>query len=216
VSALQLKNINISYGSRQILGSISLELKPGECVALVGASGAGKSTLLNVLYEHAVLTTAYIPQDLGLVQALSVFHNTFMGGLAKHSSWYNLATLIRPRRQDVSAIYPILQRMEIEDKIWSKVGALSGGQRQRTAVARALYQKAEFLLADEPVSALDGPKAEAVMQALIYTYPTSVIALHDVTLALKYAQRIIGINAGSIALDAPSEQLQPQDLAGLY
>jgi phosphonate transport system ATP-binding protein len=205
-----------TYGGKQVLGPISLEFRPGECVALIGASGAGKSTLLNLLYEQARGDAAYIPQELGLVQSLSVFHNTYMGRLSEHSSWYNLGTLIHPRKKDIKPIEPILERLAIEQKIWSPVSELSGGQKQRTAVARVLYQGAQLLLADEPVSALDGPKAERVMQAMIESYPTSIIALHDVQIALKYAQRIIGIGGGQVVLDAPSHTLSPGDLADLY
>jgi len=216
VSSLQLSNIIASYNGKQVLGPISLDFRSGECVALVGASGAGKSTLLNLLYERTKSRAAYIPQDLGLVQTLSVFHNTYMGQLASHSVWYNLTTLLRPRKKDINEIAPLLKRVGIEKKIWSAVGELSGGQKQRTAVARVLHQHAEVLLADEPVSALDGPKADTVMRELITTYPTSIIALHDVQLALKFAHRIIGIGDGKIVLDAPSQDLCLNDLKDLY
>jgi phosphonate transport system ATP-binding protein len=191
-------------------------VSPGECIALVGASGAGKSTLLSVLYEHAQSSVAYMPQELGLVQSLSVFHNVYMGRLEAHSSWYNLMNLIKPKKKDIQDIYAILQQIGMEDKIWMPVKSLSGGQKQRTAVARSLNQAASMLLADEPVSALDGPMADIVMQRLTERFSTSVIALHDVGLALKYADRIIGISEGRIQIDAPSPSLGASDLAALY
>ena len=102
------------------------------------------------------------------------------------------------------------------DTARQRAGELSGGQRQRVAVARMLYQNAQVLLADEPVSALDGPLAEVVMQALTESYRTSVVAMHDVDLALRFTDRVIGIRDGHIALDEPSRRLSASDLLPLY
>jgi phosphonate transport system ATP-binding protein len=213
---LQLQDITASYGTQRVLGPISLQIRSGECVALVGQSGAGKSTLLGILYERMRADAAFMPQELGLVQSLSVFHNVFMGQLANHPPWYNVANLIRPFRREIAVIESLLQRLSIADKIWTPVGELSGGQKQRTAVARSLHQCAQILLADEPVSALDGPQAERVMDCLTERYPTAIIAMHDVELALRYAHRIIGIRQGEVVLDEPGAGLKPQDLLFLY
>ncbi|MFO8141263.1 MAG: ATP-binding cassette domain-containing protein, partial [Marinobacter sp.] len=91
-----------------------------------------------------------------------------------------------------------------------------GGQRQRVAIARALYRHAPLLLADEPISALDGPMAHLVMQALTNRFSTSVIALHDVDMALAYCNRIVGIQDGMVALDQPASTLQAADIMTLY
>ena len=213
---LALEDVSAGYGGAPVIGPLSLTIEPGEQVALVGESGAGKSTLLGIMYtrwrEHAAL----MPQDLGLVQTLSVFHNVFMGRLAVNATWYNLAALVRPFRRDVDAVQAILERLSIGEKTWARAGELSGGQRQRTAVARSLYQRGGVLLADEPVSALDGPQADVVMSELTRAYPTAVLAMHDVELALRHTQRVIGIRDGAIVLDEPSAQLCPSDLRGLY
>lgn len=84
------------------------------------------------------------------------------------------------------------------------------------AVARALYQQSELLLADEPVSALDGPLAETVLKAMTDTYTTAVLAMHDVELALRYTDRVVGIQDGAVALDEPSARLSATDLLPLY
>jgi len=213
---LALEDASAGYGGAPVIGPLSLTIRPGERVALVGESGAGKSTLIGLMYarwrEHAAL----MPQDLGLVQTLSVFHNVYMGRLADHATWYNLVTLVRPFRREVTLIRAILERLSIDDKVWARAGELSGGQRQRTAVARALYQGGGVLLADEPVSALDGPQAEVVMLELTRAYPTSVIAMHDVELALRHPERVVGIRGGGIVLDEPSARLRPQDLLSFY
>ena len=216
MTALEVSNLSASYGGERVLGPLSLSLAPGERVALVGRSGAGKSTLLSLLYDEADADTAFMPQDLGLVDTLSVFHNVYMGQLDRHSIIYSLCNLLFPLKKPRREIQGILDELGLGDKLREPAGELSGGQRQRTAVARALYQQGSLLLADEPVSALDGPLARRVMAALSQAYPTSVIALHDVDLALAYSDRIIGIQDGHIALDEPSDRLTTADLQPLY
>ncbi len=93
---------------------------------------------------------------------------------------------------------------------------LSGGQQQRVAVARALYQAAPVLLADEPVSALDGPEADRVMGLLGQYFATAVISLHDVDRALRYGQRIIAIQNGELVLDEPAHRLTVASLNEFY
>jgi phosphonate transport system ATP-binding protein len=216
MTALALDNVTARFGDTPVLGPLSLALKTGERVALVGKSGAGKSTLLSLLYDEARETGVYMPQDLGLVETLSVFHNVFMGRLDQHSIWYNLANLIHPMKRPTQDIHSILETLSLADKIREPAGELSGGQRQRTAVGRALYQQGRILLADEPVSALDEPQAHRVMQALVGRFETAIIALHDVDLALQYTDRVVGIRDGLIALDEPSNRLSPADLQPLY
>ncbi|PWG64835.1 phosphonate ABC transporter ATP-binding protein [Spiribacter halobius] len=216
MEALALRDARASYGETAVLGPLTLTIRRGERVALVGRSGAGKSTLLSLLYNPARRDLALVPQDLGLVQTLSVFHNVYMGRLAEHGTAYNLANLIRPFRREVDAIRPLLARLGMADQLWSRAGELSGGQRQRVAVARALFQNAGVLLADEPVSALDGPLAVTVMEALTETYDTAVLGLHDIDLALRFAHRVVGIRDGGIALDEPAARLGKADLNDLY
>lgn len=214
--ALQLSGITASFGGERVLGPLSLTVNEGERVALVGRSGAGKSTLMRLLYQQTPGRVAMVPQELGLVQALSAFHNVYMGRLNEHPTWYNLATLIRPFRRDREAIMPLLEQLGIEAKQWAPVASLSGGQRQRVAIGRAVHSGAPILLADEPVSALDGPLAHVVMALLRDTFATAVIALHDVELALRYCDRIVGIQDGMIALDAASDGLTAADIQPLY
>ena len=215
-AAFELPCITASFGGERVLGPLSLTVNQGERVALVGRSGAGKSTLMGLLYEHAPDRVALIPQNLGLVQSLSVFHNVFMGRLNEHPTWYNLISLARPFRRERNAIEPLLDQLGMQEKQWAAVASVSGGQRQRTAIARAVYSRAPLLLADEPVSALDGPLAHVVMGMLQESFGTSVIALHDVELALEYSDRIVGILDGQIALDEPSARLAPTDILPLY
>lgn len=213
---LALTDVRGEYGGVRVVGPVSLTVSPGERVALVGRSGAGKSTLLSLMFEHWRDHVAYMPQSLGLVDSLSVFHNVLMGRLDRLPTWYGLVSLIRPFRRDVQAIDEVLGHLAMKEFRRQRAGELSGGQRQRVAVARALYQNADMLLADEPVSALDGPLAEVVMRLLTETYSTSVLAMHDVDLALRFTDRVVGIQDGEIALDEPSVRLSASDLLPLY
>ncbi|MDI5932742.1 ATP-binding cassette domain-containing protein [Halomonas kalidii] len=214
---LALHDAVAAYGETRVLGPLSLTLARGERVALVGRSGAGKSTLLSVMYDRwRDQGAALMPQDLGLVATLSVFHNVYMGRLDRHPWWRNLLTLVRPRQADVAEIDALLTRLGLDAKLWTPCGELSGGQRQRVAVARVIHQGGGMLLADEPVSALDGPLSEVVLTGLTEAYPTAVLAMHDVELALRYCTRVIGIQDGAIAIDQPSQRLAATDLLTLY
>lgn len=216
MAVFALEDACAAYGGERAVGPVTLTVGEGERVALVGRSGAGKSTLLSMLFDPARRELALMPQELGLVQALSVFHNVYMGRLAAHATWYNVANLVRPVAREVDGVGRVLETLGMGPKLWSRVGELSGGQRQRTAVARALYQRADVLLADEPVSALDVTRADDVMRTLTDAYPTAVIALHDVELALRHCSRIIGLEGGCIAFDEPAHRLSARDLLPLY
>jgi phosphonate transport system ATP-binding protein len=209
MTGFDLTDLTASFNSKRVIGPLSLTVKPGDKIALVGKSGAGKSTLIRLIYERINRDSSLIPQDLGLVNALSVFHNVFMGQLDKHPTWYNTLTLARPFAKDKADVLSLLQSLGITEKLWTPAASLSGGQRQRVAIAAVL-------LADEPVSALDGPMANSVMMQLRDRFTTSIIALHDVDLALNYCTRIVGIQDGQVALDQPSEHLAAADIVSLY
>jgi len=211
-----LSGLTASFGGERVIGPLTVDVKEGERVALVGKSGAGKSTLIKLIHDRVGGHASLVPQDLGLVNALPVFHNVFMGQLDLHSAWYNTLTLVKPFRKDKDAVRELLASLSMTEKFWTPTASLSGGQRQRVAIARALYRKSDLLLADEPISALDGPMAHQVMEALSKRFSTSVIALHDVELALTYATRIIGIQDGQIALDEASDRLTVADITPLY
>lgn len=216
MSGFDLSGLTASFSGERVIGPLSLRVEPGEQVALVGKSGAGKSTLIRLIYERVSRQASLVPQDLGLVSALPVFHNVFMGQLDKHATWYNTLTLIRPFASNRTEVHNLLTTLGMSEKIWMPTASLSGGQRQRVAIARALYRNAPILLADEPVSALDGPMAHTVMELLKAHFSTSVIALHDVDLALRYCSRIVGIQDGQVALDEASERLSSADIMSLY
>jgi phosphonate transport system ATP-binding protein len=213
---IQLKSETASYQGVPILHDIDLCVNQGERLALVGQSGSGKSTLIKLIYERYRQHTSLMPQDCGLVNQLSVYHNVYIGRLGDYSTLYNLSNLIRPWPNQVTAIREILTQLQLEDFIFRPVGKLSGGQKQRVAVARSLFQKGNLLLADEPVSSVDEQQSKLVLKQLIEGFSTCVLALHDTRLALSFCDRIIGLEKGRIVLDQPSNTLSTNDLLSLY
>lgn len=139
-----------------------------------------------------------------------------MGCLSRHTVFHNIRNLAWPSPARVAEILPLLERLGLSDKCFAAVDDLSGGQQQRVAVARALYQQASVLLADEPVSALDGPEADRVMSLLGQNFITAVITLHDVDRALRYGQRIIAIQDGELVLDERADRLTVSTLNEFY
>ena len=216
MSLFALTRASLGYGERAVLTDVTLSIGEGERVALVGPSGAGKTTLLAALYRQRRERTALVPQDGALVKQLSVYHNVYIGRLHEHSALYNLVNLLYPLREPVRAVTRVLEQVDLADKLFTPVGELSGGQQQRAAVARALYHGGDVLLGDEPVSSVDGWQAQGVLDAVIRSYPTVVLVMHDVKLALQFTTRIIGIRAGRVVLDEPSDGLAVDDLDGLY
>jgi len=213
---IQLHNENLGFKGDIVLRDISLNVVTGERIALIGESGAGKSTLLSALQTRYSSDCAFVPQDPGLVRNLSVFHNVYMGNLHRNSTSYNLLNLAWPQKKSIELISPIVERLGLLDKLFTRAGELSGGQQQRTAIARAMLQGGDAVLGDEPVSAADNHQSRVIMDALCETFDTVILAMHDVDLALQYATRVIGIRDGQIALDQTNNGLTRQDLDFLY
>lgn len=111
----------------------------------------------------------------------------------------------------------LLKRVGIKEKIFHRVDHLSGGQQQRVAIARALYQRPEMILADEPVSSVDPERAKSLVELLIGLAreegQTLVMSLHDIDLAKRYFDRVIGLREGQVVMDGAPDQI---DLRQLY
>ncbi len=211
-----LRGVNVSYAGQAALQAVSVAVEEGERVALIGPSGAGKTTLLNKLYAMRAEECAFVHQHYALVPQLSVFHNIFMGRLDRRSNWANLLNLVKPRRQVLKEIYPILDTLGMREKIFTRVEALSGGQQQRVAVGRAMYRGGRVLLADEPVSSIDARQGEAVLNLILAAGATVVVALHSVDFACRFFNRVIGLRGGRIRFDQPADRVSPPDIEALY
>ena len=211
-AAIALEHLSVGYNGAPVLHDITLSIGTGERVAIMGRSGAGKSTLLNTIYRRYADCVALIPQPSALVANLSVFHNVFMGCLDRHSTLYNLRTLVWPPAAEVSAIARVLEAVGLEEKVFARAGELSGGQQQRTSVARALLNGRPILVADEPVSALDRVQAGEVLRVLSTRHETKIFALHDIRLALEHTDRIVMLQSGRVVLDEPCAALSYERL----
>lgn len=207
---------SVAYENNVALKSVSLQIRKGEKVALIGPSGAGKTTLLRTLYERAAGRSSFVHQHYALVPQLSAFHNVFIGRLDQHSTTFNLLNLIKPQEKILVEIIPILSQLGMEEKTFERVGALSGGQQQRVAVARAMYRGEDILLADEPISSVDPHQATTVMELIMQSAETIVLSLHAVDFALKFAERIIGLRDGEVRFDLPAEKVSQTMLGELY
>lgn len=199
---------DLGYDAAPVLRGVDLHVTAGERVAMLGRSGAGKSTLLaaaRLALLDRGLRVALVPQDHALVPQLSALKNVLMGRLDDHGAAYNLTTLIRPRRADRAAALAVLARVDLTSQADQAVETLSGGQKQRVALARALYRGGDVLIGDEPLSAVDPIQAQAQAALLRDAFPTALLALHDVDIALGFATRLIGLKNGRIVLDGPAD-----------
>ena len=225
------------------LKNISLEINQGEFVAIIGLSGAGKSTLLRTInrmhdISEGSLTVngqevndlsgkdlrkfrrkvGMVFQSFNLVTRTTVINNVLTSRVPDLPLWKSIIGLYS--KEDKVIALEALDKVGILDKAYVRADQLSGGQPQRVALARTLAQKPEIILADEPVAALDPITAKQVMddfKKINKELNMSVlINIHHVDLALKYADRVIGIKAGEIVYDGPATKVDSEVLKQIY
>lgn len=214
---LTLQNETLGWGDTPVLTGVSLTIQAGERIALLGPSGVGKSTLLHAMFTRlADQRVALVPQEAGLVAQLSVFHNVWMGRLDDFDTARNLRTLIWPNATERAQVETALDLTGLGGLGKRRVSSLSGGQKQRVGLSRALLRTGDVVIADEPVSAVDPAQARDLLRTLKTTFATSILALHDVHLARDFATRIIGLQAGKVAIDCPPDDLSQADIMSLY
>jgi phosphonate transport system ATP-binding protein len=224
------------------LRGVSLAVRRGEFVAVLGPSGAGKTTLFRCLtgltapdagevsldgreltrlrgrgLRTARRDVALIFQQFNLVRRLSALQNVLGGRLAVTPTWRVL--LRRFTYADRQLALRGLDTVGLLDKAYTRADQLSGGQQQRVAIARALAQNARVILADEPVASLDPEAAATVLDSLRAAAAGGVAvvaSLHQVHLARAYADRIIALRAGRVVEDAPAAQVDARVLESIY
>lgn len=225
------------------LNDVSFAIEPHSFTAILGPSGAGKSTLLRcipqllpanrgrVLFEGCDLTTcsrqelrscraqiAMVAQQFNLVRRRSALENCLAGRLHELPLWRCLFSKFPHSllHEGMSA----LARVQLLEVAFQRSDRLSGGQQQRVAIARALTQRARLILADEPVASLDPQSAHTVLSLLRSLCQqeglTVVCNLHQVELARQYSDRILGICAGKLVLDVPTNKLRESDVDRIY
>jgi phosphonate transport system ATP-binding protein len=229
-------------GTRALDG-VSLDIHKGEFVVLIGLSGSGKSTLLRcinrlvdptsgtVTVGGADVTSAkgaelrrirrrigMIFQQFNLVKRSSVFSNVLAGRLGYRSTWRTIFG--RPTTEDVALAFENLERVGIVEKAFARADALSGGQQQRVGIARALMQRPELMLADEPVASLDPATSHSVMKYLEEINKsdgiTVICSLHFLSLARRYATRVVALNGGRVAFDGKPGDIDERRFREIY
>ena len=235
---IEFKDVSKVYPNGVVgLDNVNLKIEQGEFVAIIGLSGAGKSTLLRTINRMHDITSGTLTvdglevknlkgkelrtfrrkigmifQSFNLVTRTTVIRNVLMAKVPEMPFWRVLLGVFKKDDK--------MQALESLDKAYIRADQLSGGQQQRVALARTLAQNPEIILADEPVAALDPVTAKQVMsdfRKINQDMNISIlINIHHVELALEYADRIIGIRAGKIVYDGPSENVTQDVLNTIY
>ncbi|WP_028611509.1 phosphonate ABC transporter ATP-binding protein [Paenibacillus harenae] len=241
---LELRQVSKHYGQETAaLSDVSFNVKEGEFVSIIGPSGAGKSTLLrcinrivdasggeiffndeNVLkLDKAQLkrvrrTIGMIFQHYNLVNRLSVIENVLHGRLGYKSTLAGMLGLYSEEEKQQAV--KMLNILGLQEHTYRRADQLSGGQKQRVGIARALVQKPKMLLCDEPIASLDPNAAKTIMDYLKTISATMgitvLVNLHQVDVALRYSDRIIGVNKGKVVYDGSPKEMSSSMIHKIY
>lgn len=215
---LELRNVNKSFDSHQVLKDINLAIEMGEIVSLLGPSGCGKTTLLNMILGLTEVTQGEILYNNVEIQDKPMqkrnFNIVFQDFcLFPHLNAYdNIVYGLKNLKRDLNdkKITDLIELLELRPHLNKKIHELSGGQKQRVSIARTIVMEPEILLMDEPLSALDSVIKESIkdmIQKVAETLSlTTIIVTHDPEEALTMADKVVVIENGSIAqFGTPSE-----------
>jgi len=241
---LTLKRLSKSYiAGKPVLVDIDLEIAARGITAIIGPSGTGKSTLIRcvnrlveptageILFEgedlaklsgrrlrHARRHIGMVFQEYNLVERLTVMENLLSGRLGYVSAWRAWRRRFAP--EDIGTAFELLDVVGLGGFANRRADALSGGQRQRVGIARAVMQQPKLLLADEPTSSLDPKTSVEVMQLLADLARSReipvLINMHDVDLARRFADRVIGMSSGRVVFDGLPADLGDEVLKTIY
>ncbi|MGP5258808.1 phosphonate ABC transporter ATP-binding protein [Brachybacterium paraconglomeratum] len=241
-TAVALRGVEIRYGADPALRA-TLDIAPGERVALVGPSGAGKSTLLGLCRGARPLAAGTVEvlgvdlaaasrrglravrsrigsvhQGLDLVGPLTALQNVSAGRLGRWGTARSLASLVRP--VGPGPALEAMRRLGIEDLAGARTDRLSGGEQQRVALARVLVQDPALVLADEPIASLDPGRARVVMDLLTEVVAgdarTLLVSLHDFAAAQETCDRVVGLRRGEVVFDLPAGEVTAAHRDALY
>ena len=241
---LIVKNLSKSYvAGTPVLRDVNLEIDSRGITAVIGASGTGKSTLIRcinrlveptsgqILFEGTDLAglsgralrearrhIGMVFQEYNLVERLTVMENLLCGRLGYVGAWKAWRRKFPP--EDIRRALDLLDVVGLAGFAHRRADALSGGQRQRVGIARAVMQEPHLLLADEPTSSLDPKTSVEIMQLLADVARSRsipvVINMHDVGLATRFADRIVGMSGGRVVYDGPPAGLGDAILKQIY
>lgn len=242
--SVELKNVFVAYAGHgngltvrhgtsagYALENLSCQIERGEQVAIVGPNGAGKSTLLKVIvgtvkpsrgevnvYGHGPqghICIGYVPQrnQIDWSFPVTVEDVVMMGRVGQ------IGLFRWPRKRDWELVRESLQRVNALNLAKRQIGELSGGQQQRVFMARALAQEASLLLLDEPLTGLDVPSQEGILEILANLRPdgvTVMVATHDLGMAAARFDRVMLLNRQIVSFGAGTAVLQPEHLLKAY
>lgn len=241
---LEIKQLVKKYHTGDLaINGVDLKVEKGQVMALIGPSGAGKSTLIRCVnrlenptsgeiwlngenivkmrsgkLRRARRNMGMIFQEYALVERLTVMENVLSGRLGYVGFWRSF--LRKFPQSDVNAAFGLLEKVGLDTMVNKRADELSGGQRQRVGIARALIQKPDILLVDEPTASLDPKTSRQIMRLITELCEenqlAAIINIHDVALAQMYAERIVGLREGSIVYDGPPDDLKPDVLTEIY
>lgn len=228
---LDVQHLTVRYNGRVALEDVSFHLHEGERVAVVGPNGAGKSTLFKVVSgvmqpitgevniygsrPHGHVCIGYIPQrsQVDWNFPVTVADVVMMGRSAK------LGPLNFPHKRDWEQVNHALETVDISNLSTRQIGQLSGGQQQRMFIARALAQEAELMLMDEPLTGLDSPSQEGILDLLDRLQKENVtvmVATHDLDQASSHFDRIMLLNHRIVSFGKPAYVMQTENLIKAY
>ncbi|EFO80069.1 phosphonate ABC transporter, ATPase subunit [Oscillochloris trichoides DG-6] len=241
---LQVDALTKRYGHETLaLNEISFDVRPGEFVAIIGPSGAGKSTLLRCLNRLIDISSGQVHfdgvnvsslrgtalrrqrtqigmifQHYNLVNRLSVIENVLHGRLGYKGTFEGILGLYN--EQEKQEAVRIIESVGLGEQIYKRCDQLSGGQKQRVGIARALVQQPKMLLCDEPIASLDPNSSKIIMDTLREINQnlgiTVLVNLHQVDVALRYADRVIGIKRGQLVFDGDPNLITDQQIHQIY
>ncbi len=238
---LEIKNLKKTFDNgTEALSGVNLKVQKGEFLSILGPSGSGKTTLLrsinglegidsgSIFFDDEKINqknlseirkkTGMIFQEFNLVNNLSAINNVLSGLLNSSSKFLSMFYLFT-KEQRLEAL-KALETVGLLNKAYDRVDELSGGQRQRIGIARAIIKKPKLLLADEPVASLDPKAANLIMSLLKKINKESKITvicnLHQVELASKFSDRVVGLLDGEIIFDKPSSNINLNTIGEIY
>lgn len=241
---IEFKKVGKIYpnGTKGLI-DVDLKIEQGEFVAIIGLSGSGKSTLIRCVNKmHEITSGELIVNDVDVKKLSGSDIRKFRRKIGMIFQSFNLVTRTTVIKNVLTAFVPdltgfrkffgifskeckiksleALDKVDMLEKAYVRVDQLSGGQQQRVALARALGQNPQIILADEPVAALDPVTSNQVMEDFRKINKenkiTILLNIHDVDLALKYCDRVIGINKGRIVYDGKSSDITKEILDKIY
>ena len=236
MSAMRLRGVTVELGGRPVVDRVDADVADGEWVALIGPNGAGKTTLLRALARlvpfageieldgrplaelgrgELARLVAVVPQEPSTPPWMTVAEYVLLGRTP------HLGPLAKEGARDRDAAARALARLDLLPFVQRRLGTLSGGEKQRVVVARALAQEAAIVLLDEPTAALDIGHQQQALDLLdglrAESGLTLVAAMHDLTLAAQYADRMVLLDGGRVVADgAPAEVLTAPLIARHY